>query len=256
MGLPPDQIDATIAQMGLMGTATNSAPWEAIQAWVVDIVVTASGSRTQSLDDGRTFTETYSARYTGSVPITYGTPAVGAAQGPAWQLLPGQEPAAGLAQPLVGSSTHQYHGEMVQPPGQCDSAFGGDGSTSVTDVRGTGQLRETDYSSMTMMTTQARFEISGDLSTYNLFAGAPVTGTEQSTTTLTYMNRCPGSPPPSTETSTRERPMAPTFNVTGQPLPAAAGTITGSATIPMQFEIGNFSGELEANVEWTLRPIQ
>jgi hypothetical protein len=159
---------------------------------------------------------------------------------------------AGLEQPLIGSGTHEYHREVVAQPGRCDDGFGGDGYRIVEDARASGELRETDHNSTTMMVTQARFEISGDLSTYSLFAGAPVRGTESTTTTRTYVNACPGSPPPTTETSTRERSLAPQFNVTGQPLPAAPGTISGTARLPMQFAIGGFSGELEANV---VRPV-
>jgi hypothetical protein len=224
---------------------------------VVDIVVTASGSRSNyQTNESQTRTETYSARYTGSVPITYGTPAVGAAVGPAWQLVPGLGSQAGLAQPLIASSTHEYHSELVAPPGRCDDVVaGGDGYRVVRDARASGEMRETDHTSMALMITQARFEISGDLRTYTLGAAAPMSGNEQTTSTQTYMNACPDSPSPATETGTRERSLAPQFNVTDQPLPAAPGTIRGTTRMPLRFEIGDFSGELEANVEWTLRPI-
>jgi hypothetical protein len=256
MGLPPDQIAMAVAQLGAVGTVTNSAPWEAIEAWVVDFVVTVSGQFTDSPGEGQTRTATYSARYTGSVPITYGTPAVGAAVGPAWQLVPGIGSPAGLAQALTGSSTYEYHSETVVQPQTCNDVSGGDGFRIVTDARGSGELRETDPNSTTMMIAGgARFEISGDLTTYSLGAGAPVAGTEQRTSTTTYMNRCPDSPPPETTTETRERDMAPRFNVADQPLPAVPGTISGSARMPLRVEIGDLSDEVEANVEWTLRPI-
>jgi hypothetical protein len=123
------------------------------------------------------------------------------------------------------------------------------------DARGSGELSEVDHSSATMMSGGARFQISGDLRTYDISAGAPVAGTEQRTSTTTYMNACPDSPPPETTTGTSARAMSPVFSVTGQPLPAAPGVIRGTARVPLRFEIGDFSGEWEAGVEWTLRPI-
>jgi hypothetical protein len=254
MGLPPDQIAMAIAQLGAVGTVTDSAPWEAIEAWVLDFVVTVEGSRNETRERV-TRSETYSAQYTASVPIPYGTPAVGAAVGPAWQFVPGLGSAAALALPVTASATQQYHGEIVAQPAACNDVDGGDGSTSVTDYRGGGEMSVTDQSPTALTLAQARFEISGDLSTYTLGAGVALEGTEQGTTTVTYMNRCPGSPAPSTETTTRTPRIGPSFNITGQPLPGAPGTIRGSARTPIQVQIGDFSGEVEAEVEWTLRPI-
>ena len=45
-------------------------------------------------------------------------------------------------------------------------------------------------------------------------------------------------------------------DLTGLPLASSLSTMRGSATAPMRFDIGLFDGELPANVEWTLRPIE
>jgi hypothetical protein len=87
-----------------------------------------------------------------------------------------------------------------------------------------------------MMLAQALWQISGDLSTHSLQAGAvadETSETSESTTTIT--ERCPGSEAQnSTQQETRTPTMGILVNLTDLPLPAS---------------------ELPATVEWTLRPI-
>jgi hypothetical protein len=125
MGLPPDQIAMAIAQLGAMGTATNSAPWEAGDGWIADFVVTAS-HRDSGSREATSWTTTYSARFTASVPIIYGTPAVGAAKGPSWQLAAGLGSPLGQAQRLKFSGTSEYRYESTTAQ-ECGD-FGWDGS--------------------------------------------------------------------------------------------------------------------------------
>jgi hypothetical protein len=49
--------------------------------------------------------------------------------------------------------------------------------------------------------------------------------------------------------------MAISMNVSGLPLPSNPGVMNGTATVPMQFDLGGRRVEIEADVEWTLRPI-
>jgi len=241
-----------IAQVSAIGTATNSAPWEQGDGWVVDITGTASDTETERFENGGSYTERYSISFTVSVPIPYGTPAVGAAIGPAWQLVPTLGSPRGLAQPLTISWTSEYRSDLVNPPG-CPTD---DGMRRVVEGRGTGTLTTSDHNSVEMATAgQARFEISGDLGSYNLMAGGAAPGTQTMTTTTTTQGAC-GSPPTSeTETDTREVDNGGLVQVTAQPLPASPGPMSGTTTVPMRFAIGNFSGELPTNVQWTLRPI-
>ncbi|MGE0161444.1 MAG: DUF4412 domain-containing protein [Gemmatimonadales bacterium] len=250
MGLPPDQIAMAIAQLGAAGTVTNSAPWEAGDGWIADFVVTASYSDSGSREE-TSWTTTYSARFTASVPLIYGTPAVGAAKGPAWQLVAGLGSPLGQAQRITFSGNSEYRYESTSAAA-CDIS---DGSRTVTVARATGSADTNDFG--TMMLAQALWQISGDLSTHSIQAGAradETSETSESTTTITQ--RCPGSQAQSsTETETRTPSMGVMMNLTDLPLPASPGVIRGTATQTMPFDVAGAMLDLPATVEWTLRPI-
>jgi hypothetical protein len=109
-----------------------------------------------------------------------------------------------------------------------------------------------------MLMAQARWEISGDLTTHHLQAGAAATEpTETVETTTTITARCPNSDSQDTrEESTRPTQMGILVNLTDLPLPASPQTMQGTATVPMMFNVNGIQVEIDANVEWTLRPIQ
>jgi hypothetical protein len=252
MGLPPDQIAMALGQLAAAGTETDSAPWEAGDGWIVDFVVTAS-HRDSGSREATSWTTTYSARYTASVPFTVGTPAVGAARGPAWQLVPGLGSPLAQAQRIEFSGTADYRNESTTEAA-CGN-FGWDGSRTVTVARATGSADTNDQG--TMLMAQALWQISGDLSTYSLQAGAgadEASETSESTTTITQ--RCPGSEAQnSTEQSTRTPTMGILVNLTDLPLPASPSEMRGTATQTMSFDVGGGMVEIPATVEWTLRPI-
>jgi hypothetical protein len=97
------------------------------------------------------------------------------------------------------------------------------------------------------------FQISGDLSTFELAVGVGAAGTETTTTTITSSGSCAGAP--TTETTERELSLGGGFQLTGLPLAASPGAMSGTNTVPMRFRFGRFEGELDATVQWTLRPM-
>jgi hypothetical protein len=252
MGLPPDQIAMAIAQLGAAGTVTNSAPWEAGDGWIADFVVTAS-HRDSGSREATSWTTTYSARYTASVPFTYGTPAVGAAQGPSWQLIPGIASPLAEAQRITFSGTSEYRYEATTTR-ECGIA-GWDGSRTVTVARATGSADTNDQA--TMMLAQALWQLSGDLSTHSIQAGARADeASETSESTTTIIDRCPGSEAQnSNEQATRTPSMGIVVNLADLPLPASPGVMRGTATQTMRFDVAGGMIDLPATVEWTLRPI-
>jgi hypothetical protein len=187
------------------------------------------------------------------VPFTYGTPAVGAAVGPQWQLIPGLGSPLGQAQRITFSGTSDYRYESVTAP-VCDN-FGWDGSRTVTVAHATGSTDTNDQA--TMMLAQALWTISGDLRTHSLQAGAvadETSETSESTTTIT--DRCPGSEAQnSTQQETRSPSMGMMVNLTDLPLAASPGEMRGTATQTIAFDVAGARVELPATVEWTLRPI-
>jgi hypothetical protein len=252
MGLPPDQIAMAIAQLNAAAAVqgTDYSAWEAGDGWIVDMVVTASNTGSSSTESSTT-SSTYTASFTGSVPITYGTPGTSGI-GPAWQLVPGLGSPRGEAQPITFSGTSEYRVETVIRQ-QCPVE---DGMRRVSVFRATGATNSADATAK-QMGGGARWEIAADLSTHTLSAGVGATDpTETIETTTTITSRCPGSDAQtSTEQRTRRPQMVIQMNLSDLPLPASPGVMTGSATVPMQFDLDGRLTEIPASVEWTLRPI-
>jgi hypothetical protein len=148
-------------------------------------------------------TDTFSARFTGSVPFTYGTPAVGAAVGPAWQLIPTLGSPLAEAQRITFSGTSEHRRDYVRPANCSDFEHGW---RRVTISRATGSTDTNDQGAMLM--AQGRWEISGDLRTHAISGGvAALEATETVETTTTVTTRCPGSEAVnSTDRSTRASP--------------------------------------------------
>jgi hypothetical protein len=254
MGLPPDQIEAALGQLNAMAATQgiDYSAWEAGDGWIADFVVTAS-HRDSGSNEMSTWTTTYSARFTASVPFTYGTPGVGGPTGPAWQLMPGMGSARAQQERIHFEGTSDYRIEQVSPPA---CGIGEDGRRSVTVAHATGSANTNDQAAM--MLAQARWEASGDLTTHRFQAGAAADETnETSETTVTITSRCPNSDAQNTtDQSSRTPSMAILVNLTDLPLPASPGVMRGTATQTMPFDVGGQRIELPANVEWTLRPIQ
>jgi hypothetical protein len=259
MGLPPDQIAMALAQLGAAAATQgiDYSAWESGDGWIAEFVVTASHDESGTNEIfgasvSAPWSSTYSARFTASVPFTYGTPAA-AGMGPAWQLVPGLGSPRGDTEPIRFSGTSEYRNEQTIPQ-ECSQDM--DGQRIVTVARATGSTSTTDAAMLLM--AQARWEISGDLTTHRLQAGAAAAETSETVeTTNTITGRCPNSDGEnSREESTRQPQMGILVNLTELPLPATPQTMRGTATAPMTFDVNGIPVEIEANVEWTLRPIQ
>jgi hypothetical protein len=131
-----------------------------------------------------------------------------------------------------------------------------DGRRTVTLHRATGST-DSDVAASAMV-AQARLDLAGDLSTHTLMAGvraADATEAIEATTTIT--SRCPDSASQNgTDRRARQVQMAIQVNIPALPLPASPGAMNGTATVPMQFDVGGSQIMLDAEVEWTLRPIR
>jgi hypothetical protein len=252
MGLPPDQIAMALSQLSAVAAqqGTDYSAWESGDGWIVDMVVTASHSGTSSSQDATS--ESFTASFSGSVPITYGTPGAGG-MGPAWQLVPGIGSPLGESQRILFAGTSEYRSEYTRAAVCREEA---DGIRVVAVHRSTGSTDTADGTSKQLL-AGARWEVAADLATHTLMAAvtaAEATATVETTTTIT--SRCPGSEAQGgTERATRQPDMAISMNVSGLPLPSNPGVMNGTATVPMQFDLGGRRVEIEADVEWTLRPI-
>jgi hypothetical protein len=234
------------------------SPFEGGDGWIVTYTVTASGERTQTqetLVGLSTSTDTYSIRLQGSVPLNYGTPAAPFGPGPRWQLIPGIGSEAGNAAEMsfAGQSEYRSEGNVAA---ECTD-IGDRPYTWTSTTTGTLELNlgpATSENPNAMMGI-AYWQLSADGQTYELAIGGGGDATEV-TEGMTNFGECPGSPASSEPIAgTATQQYSSNFSVTGQPLPTARQTITGSATLPLTFTFGDFEGELDALVEWTITEI-
>src|SRR5204863_8108495 len=96
--LPPEAAAAMAAAMrgrgptgatGATGAASvTGSGWEKTKGWVVNLTVTGTGSKDASGELG-TSHETYTVKVVASVPLNYGSPALGVpgSPGPRWQVI-------------------------------------------------------------------------------------------------------------------------------------------------------------------------
>lgn len=252
MGLPPDQIAMALGQLGAVAAqqGVDYSAWEAGDGWIVDLVIT--GTRTTPLEiEGSTGSETWTVNFTGSVPITYGTPGAGG-RGPAWQLVPTIGSPLGEAQRIVFSGTADYRSEVVTPMRCPDN----DGVRVVTVGHATGSTDTADPTAKQLL-AQAQWEIAPDLTTHTIMAGLKAAEDTYATeTTTTITGRCPMS---DSEDSNRQFTSSPGLsfmvNIPELPLPASPRVMNGTSNMTLEFNVGG-PEEVTATVRWTLRPIQ
>jgi len=252
MGLPPDQIEMALGQLGAVAAqqGMDYSAWEAGDGWILDLVVT--GTRTTPLEvEGSTGSETLTVNFTGSVPITYGTPGAGG-QGPAWQLVPGIGSPLGESQRIVFSGTSDYRYELVTPMRCPDN----DGVRVVTVGHATGGTDTADATAKQLL-GQARWEIAPDLATHTIMAGVKAAeDTDTRETTITITGRCPMSDSAdSTRRTTTSDGMSFLVNLPELPLPATPQVMNGTTNMTVEVNLGG-PEEIPATVRWTLRPIQ
>ena len=238
--------------------AAAAAQWEGGDGWMVSVTVTASGERTLSdptiLEARNESTESYSIELRGSFPLNYGVPGVPGSAGPRWQLIPGIGADRGNAAQISFSaeSAYQSDGSHIA---ECSIVDGPNTWTRTTRGVMDWNLGPATSDNMAAQGLSFYWQIAQDLQTYELLIGVGGEATE-TTEGVTNYGACPpgsASSEPINETATRQYTTG--IQITGEPLPGARGTITGSRTMPLEFNIGGFSGELDATVEWTLSPI-
>jgi hypothetical protein len=261
--LPPEAAAAMAAAMrgrgttgptGLTGPAgPTGSGWEKTKGWVVNLTVTGTGSKDASGESG-TERQTYTVKVVASVPLNYGSPALGVpgSPGPRWQVIaaPGMGSPEALATPITFN---------VALDGKIDRAYKGacgideDPFTSVGIVKASAQKRGL----LTKPTeelgqTQGLFKISGDLKTYDLMTAVGAVDVKETTETRIDGKGCrSGKPYTKTETKSASPQYSITIDLKGLPMPSAVGPVSGSKKMPMT--IGG--RQMDAVVNWTISPI-
>ena len=244
--------------------APTGSAWEKGNGFVVSITITATQSAgpTTRTEPGSTTKEqsSYSIKWTGSLPLNFGSPAAGVpgTPGPQWTLLAGQKDigsAAANKVPITLSVTTDAKLDRSWTSDCRASAVGElDPGTYQERMSATMQKSVSIVEPSTMLIGQGNLKLSGDLKTYDLVAGIGSVEGEEVTKIHTETTGCRDKQLHK-EDKTRNNQRAnyaAGLDLKGEPLPATVSTITGSKKMPIRID----GRELNANVTWTITPIR
>ena len=244
-----------MARDGSQGAAgPTGSGWEKTKGWVVNLTITGTGSTNKSGESG-TEHETHTVKITASVPLNYGSPALGVpgTPGPRWQVIasPGMGSPEALATPITfdvdldGKIDRDYKGAC----GIAEDAF-----TSVGILKAAAQKKGLlTKPSGELGGAQGLFKISGDLKTYDLMAGVGAVDVKETTETRVNGKSCSdGKSYTKNQTSSTSPQYSAMIDLKGLPLPSAVGPVSGSKKMPMT--IGGHA--IDATVNWTITPIR
>lgn len=237
---------------GAMGP-TGSA-WEKGNGWLLTLTINATAVTNRDGEMG-TNRETYTTRYVASIPLNYGSPAVGVpgAPGPMWTHMAadGMGSAEALALPLSLAVESEARTESGYK-GACGIAE--DPFTAVGTMKASAQRSVPIKQPSTELRAQAVFKLSGDLKTYNLLAGVGMLKAKEVTQTRVEKKGCrDGALHVENKSESRDVEYGvPAIEVNGLPLPRSVSPISGSKKMPVRLG----AREFDATVSWTLTPIR
>jgi len=252
---------ATAKQMDATNKANPQLPakaaiWEAGAGFVMNFTITMNA--TKDFQGGIFPTRshaTLSMRYTASVPMNYGTPAVPPTVGPRWGVLQlaGSGSPQAEALPATMALEWQEHIDTHVDTGGCEGIEQVRTDTS-TDVRGKAVGRGLITQSATQGYAQAFIQLNGLLTAYDLGGGFGTPSLADVVTTSRKVDHCAGD----RVTNATENTKPPVTNlgqlsigITNVPLPPTPAGLKGTRTLPWQFN--GYQGP--ATVEWNIAPI-
>ena len=267
--MPPEmqaQMAAAMRGEGPKGrgaVAPTGSAWEKGSGFVVSITMTATQTDgpTTRTEPGSTSTErrSYSVKWTGSLPLNFGSPGAGVpgAPGPQWTLLAGQKDigtAAANKVPITLAVTTQATVDRSWTS-DCRASGIGELDPGTYQERMSGSLQKsvpaTEQS--VVLIGQGNLKLSSDLKTYDLVAGIGQAEGEEVTKTHNETTGCRDKQLHK-EDKTRDHRASYAFglDLKGEPLPSTVSTISGSKKMPVRID----GHELNANVTWTITPIR
>ena len=266
--LPADlqaQAAAAMRGQGARGpTPQTGSAWEKGNGWIVTVTITATESKgpTTSVLPGvgpRTLRKTYSIRWTGSLPLNFGSPSPGVpgGPGPMWSLLAGQADIGTAAANKVPITLSVTADEAVDESWTSDCKMTGIGEIDPGKSHAAShvvtQVSATVVPTNIELLGQGNLALSSDLKTYDLVFGLTGGKGKEETKTHTETTGCRDKQlHTQDETRNRTADYDFTLNLTGEALPATMSTISGSKKMPVRID----GRELNATVSWTIAPIR
>jgi hypothetical protein len=233
---------------------SRAAQWEAGAGYVVNFTITMQATK-QDGSPNNSRRSNLSMRYTASVPLNYGTPAVPPTKGPSWSILQAAGSGSRQAEATPVTESLEWEEQIARhvDTGGCTGIEYERADYAIV-VRGRSVGSTPLIKPPTQGYAQAMFRIDGALTSYNIMAGAGSTAQADVVTTTRRTDHCLGD----RVTNTTENTKAALSNL-GQlmmdikdaPLPPTSAGLRGTRNVPMQFN--GYEGP--ATVEWTITPI-
>ncbi len=252
---------ATAKQMDATNKANPQLPakaaiWEAGVGFVMNFTITMNA--TKDFQGGIFPTRSHSTlsmRYTASVPMNYGTPAVPPTVGPRWGVLQlaGSGSRQAEAMPATMALEWQEHIDTRVDTGGCEGIEQVRTDTS-TDVRGKAAGSGLITQPATQSYAQAFIQINGLLTAYDFAGGFGTPSPADVVTTSRTVDHCARD-----RVTNKTENTKPQVGALGQlgvdiknvPLPPTPAGLQGTRTVPWRFN--GYEGP--ATVQWNIAPI-
>jgi hypothetical protein len=233
---------------------SRAAQWEAGAGYVVNFTITMQATK-QDGSPNNSRRSNLSMRYTASVPMNYGTPAVPPSIGPRWSILAmaGSGSRQAEATPVTDSLEWEEQIARHVDTGGCTGIEYERADYAIV-ARGRAAGSTPLIKSPGQGYAQAMFAIDGALTSYNIMAGAGSTAQADVTTTTRRTDHCLGDRVTNTTQNTKAA-----LNTLGQlgmdikdeRLSGSPAGLTGTRNVPIQFN--GYQGP--AMIQWTITPI-
>jgi len=232
---------------------SRAAIWEAGPGYVMNLTVTMKGAKnTQGGPFNAQVRSTIAMRYSVSIPMNYGTPAVPPAVGPQWSLLAlkGSGSPQAEARPITMALEWAEQSDIHIVAG----CTGIEAQTTDQTVIAKGKAAATGPITQpaTQGFAQALMQINGLLTSYSFVGGASFRNQADVVTTSRLVDHCAGDRV--TNKAENTKPAIPGQNavdIKDVPLPPTPAALKGSRTMPWRFNDWNEP----ATIEWNIVPI-
>jgi len=243
-------VEGQVQGVGFRQFAQRRASLLGVAGYVMNLTVTMKAARENG--DGKNNARTRSAltmRYTASIPMNYGTPAVPPTVGPQWSLLASKGSGRPQAEALPVTMALEW-GEQIDAhldTGGCEGIeqFRSDTTTLVKGkAAATGPITQ----SATQGYAQALMQISGLLTSYSFVGGVTSSNQADVVTTSRRVDHCAGDRV-TNETKNTRKPVGDLgnlgVNIKDVPLPPTPPGLRGTRNVPLQFN--GYSGPPPSN---------
>jgi hypothetical protein len=232
----------------------RAAQWEAGLGYVMTLTVTMRAAKPPGPNPTRWEQSNISMRYTASIPMNYGTPAVPPNLGPQWSALQAAGSGSPQAEATPLTMNLEWDEQIETHIAEGCNPVSGEATDTTTTVKGRAGGRGLITQPVTQGYAQAMLQINGALTSYNFLGGVVFSTPADVTANARRVDHCAGDRVSNTTNNTKP-PVGnlgmSTVDIKDVPLPPTPTGLRGTRSVPWRFN--GYTGP--ATVEWTIAPI-